>query len=173
MMNDRYLMHYGVKGMKWGVRKEEIRSKRASLVMNAPQKTLGNRRSTSSAPTKGYWRNAPESQIRRMVENDHKMLIKSANKHSNQIKKLKSYEHSQLNKVNSETDKKQIRDTFYKKRLEVGRSFINDVNKTSVDPYKDFYSNEFRDSLSKTGKNYIDALLVDSTENVQYLKMKK
>lgn len=25
MMNDRYLMHHGVKGMKWGVRKQENR----------------------------------------------------------------------------------------------------------------------------------------------------
>lgn len=26
-MNDRYLMHYGVKGMKWGVRKDKIKTK--------------------------------------------------------------------------------------------------------------------------------------------------
>lgn len=173
MMNDRYLMHHGVKGMKWGVRKEEIRSKRASLVMNAPHQTPGNRRSTSSAPTKGYWRNAPESQIRRMVENDHKMLIKSANKHSNQIKKLKISEYSQLDKANSEADRKQIQNAFYKRRVEIGKSFINDINKTSVDPYKDFYSNEFRNSLSKKGKDYFDDLLTVSTDHIQYEKIKK
>lgn len=122
MMNDGYLIHHGVKGMKWGVRKDE------------------------------------------------RFITKSTNRHASQIKKLKSQEYVKLKRAKTDAHRKSIKDAYYKKRVTVGKSYINDIRKTSIDPYKDLYSSNFRNSLTKSGKEYVDDLILVSTEHVQYLK---
>lgn len=92
------LYHYGVKGMRWGVRHDkvtdsDIRRKREELIRQAPSNN-GERRPTSAPPTKDYWENAPNSQIRRMVENDQKAkrkLERQVGKYTNRAKEKADY----------------------------------------------------------------------------------
>lgn len=92
------LYHHGIKGMKWGVRKEkytkdQIQKRRSELIAQAP-KSDGKRRSASSPPTKGYWKNASDGQIRRLMEQEardrrrkDKLDAKEAKKEYKQEKK--------------------------------------------------------------------------------------
>lgn len=52
-MNDRYLMHYGVKGMKWGVRKDRRTISDFSAYRNS-SKTIKKNRDGSYTVPKGY-----------------------------------------------------------------------------------------------------------------------
>lgn len=104
------LSHHGVKGMKWGVRKEkyskeQISQRRKELVAQAPSSN-GKRRSTSSAPTKGYWKNASDAQIRRLMESEAKEKRKDLKKDYKQFdKELRERQNRQYKSyIDSEKD---------------------------------------------------------------------
>ena len=86
------LSHHGIKGMKWGVRKDpytkdQIRQRRKELIDQAPSSN-GKRRSSSSSPTKGYWRNASDAQISRLMDYEAKQAKKSNKKPMSTAKKV-------------------------------------------------------------------------------------
>lgn len=83
------LYHYGVKGMKWGVRKEpytkdQIRQRRKQLVESAPYKTGRYQK----APSKGYWKNASDAQIAKLMDSEAKQVRKANKKPMSTAKKV-------------------------------------------------------------------------------------
>lgn len=79
------LSHHGVKGMKWGIRKkkyskEQISQRRKELVAQAPKSNGKLGGSVSKTPTKGYWKNASDAQIRRLMESEAKEKRKDLKK---------------------------------------------------------------------------------------------
>ena len=138
------LSHHGVKGMKWGVRKdkyskEQISARRKELIDKAPYSD-GHRRSSSSPPTKGYWKNASDSQIARLMAYEEKQKKRELKK---ELKKKKAFEkeynrtwyqaynnatydfNSKLKTVNKKYDGKELGDNFETK---AGQKYVREVN---------------------------------------------
>jgi hypothetical protein len=108
--------------MKWGVRHDpvreaknrrkqgytdqEVKQKRKQL-MDASQESDGSRRSTSAPPTKGYWRNAPKSTIKRVIYNDELREAKrqkSVSKYSNKAKAQADWARNTAKDINKNGD---------------------------------------------------------------------
>ena len=75
--------------MKWGVRKEpytkdQIRQRRKQLVESAPYKTSRYQK----APSKGYWKNASDAQISRLMDTEGKQARKANKKPMSTAKKV-------------------------------------------------------------------------------------
>lgn len=125
MLNDGYLAHYGVKGMRWGVRKAEVRS--------------DNRMASALGKKATYDQYAYDAAQRRA--NKYTKKYENSNKERHQRKLKAAIESRDLLKKNSEkstADMKRHRDSLVKK---YGKENVKDIkyNKRGfIDEGKDF-----------------------------------
>lgn len=196
-MYDPYLAHYGIKGMKWGVRRyqnkdgsltaagkkkyksqgERLRAKnpeRYETIKNYRKMKIQKAPSSKDAPhgaaTKGWWKNAPVDVVGRAMDRE----VKASRKYGNKIRKKWVDIHNAAADLNApkvdELNKKYEGVDFKKDRKaykQYVKEYVDDWNNDLVSEVK----NRFGDAPDIVTTDDILSLIPTaiSQENAQYM----
>lgn len=186
-MTDLELKHYGVKGMRWGVRKDRDPNTRLNIKYEKGfyKKNIGTNRLTSDSYT--------DRQKNKIKKQALKTVNKAVNNQVDYYKTLMDYKHKNSEKVRkNETKLKNLRNKnvkdpdkeyLYKERISDGsyelrgldhdtetvksnlrylNKLHNKISDNTIEAGKDYITNTtftFLDKYSSKGKNYIHTFL--------------